>query len=205
MAERVTITDEPAPAAAEPAANGPAAAGDTIEYRVRRLEDAVAALQDTREIEDRLAERVARRIGRNALQAMQDSAGVIVDAGRRLLPKAIEVVRPPVPPPAEPVPATKTSSVRHEWLLIDAYEEARSIYLMYLDRRYRPHLSWSARITPLLLLFAILTSWVWVPGTMLLWFPLALTVDILVNLLLAYFLYKVLSREARRYREMFSG
>jgi len=205
MAERVTITDEPAPAAPEPAANGPAAVGDVIEYRVRRLEDAVAALQDTREIEERVAERVVRRISRNALQTMQDSAGMIVDAGRRLLPKAIGPARPPAPPaPSEPEPAS-TSPVRHEWLLIDAYEEAWSIWLMYFDRRYRPHLSWSARIAPLVLLFAILTSWVWVPGTMLLWFPLALVVDILVNLLLAYFLYKVLSREARRYREMFSG
>ena len=200
MIDRVAIDDEPAASPPEAAPNGPAA--EALEYRVRRLEDAVAGLQDTREMEDRIVERVARRIGRNAMQVVPDSASAIVDAGRRLLPKAIEAARLPE---REPAPAPKTSAVRPEWLLIDAYEEARAMFHMFFDQRYRPNLTWTARIVPPLLLIAILTSWLWVPGTGILFASIATVLDKLVDIFLAYFLYKVLSREARRYREMFSG
>src|SRR5262249_58323073 len=61
-----------------------------LEQRVRRLEDAVAQLQDTRYLEDRVLERLASR-GR--LSAVRDSAGLILDAGRQLLPVAADVIR----------------------------------------------------------------------------------------------------------------
>ncbi|HMC66445.1 MAG TPA: hypothetical protein VKI65_16035 [Gemmataceae bacterium] len=203
MIDRLDTPEDRAAAPPEAVPNGPPVPAEALEYRVRRLEDAVAGLQDTRELEDRVIERVARRIGRNAMQVVQDSAGMIVDA-RRMLPKAIGAVRPSATAPETPAPS-KPAPVHHEWLLIDAYEEARAILHMYFDRGYRSHLTWTARVGPVILLLLILTSWWWVPGTSLLFFSLALMLDIFVNLLLAYLLYKVLSREARRYRDMFSG
>src|SRR5262249_47203176 len=86
----------------------------------------------------------------------------------------------------------------HIWLLYDIYDEARTIVQMYFDRRYR--MTWQARVIPLVILFAILTSWIWFPGTSILPTVLMVTVDKIVDILLAFCAIKILSREAKRYR-----
>jgi hypothetical protein len=69
---------------------------------------------------------------------------------------------------------------------------------MFTDPRYR--LSWTGRIAPAVLLFLIVFSWWWVPFS-----SLAFIGNVLnkaVDLLLAYVLFKLLTHEARRYREV---
>ena len=74
---------------------------------------------------------------------------------------------------------------------------------MFVDPRYR--LSWMGRFVPLIIIALILTDWIWVPGATLLSVPgVAILASIwikFVNLVLAFVLFKVLSREAQRYRE----
>ena len=71
---------------------------------------------------------------------------------------------------------------------------------MFLDPRYRP--TWPARIVPLALLAIILTSWIWLPGTSIVWTPIMMIIDKVVDVALAFLAFKVLHREARRYREL---
>ncbi len=186
--------------------NGPVAvpvAADSLsalEGRVRRLEDAVAVMQDTRPIEERVVERLSHM---QAAAPAPNSADLILDAGKHLLPAAVSVLHADsVPTSAQPV----AQPGRRPWLLWDILAEARAMLHMYVDPRYR--MTWWGRLVPLALLAAILTSWVWFPGALFLnsistW--LATVLVKLVDLVLAYFLFKVLAAEARRYRETAPG
>jgi hypothetical protein len=84
------------------------------------------------------------------------------------------------------------------WLLWDTWAEARAIVRMFVDPRYQ--LPWSARVLPLILLAAILTSRYWVPFASIPFLGDWLLVKF-VDLLLAFFLFKWLGHEARRYRQ----
>ena len=88
--------------------------------------------------------------------------------------------------------------VRHTWLLLDALAELRAMYWMFFDPRY--HLSLTARLAPLVFVALILTSYYWTPGTILP-FYIGTIIEKLCDLILAYFLFKLLSYESRRYRE----
>ena len=87
--------------------------------------------------------------------------------------------------------------VRHTWLLFDALAELRAMYWMFFDPRY--HLSWTARLAPLVFVVLIMTSYYWTPGTILPY--IGTIIEKLCDLILAYFLYKLLAHESRRYRE----
>ena len=76
--------------------------------------------------------------------------------------------------------------------------DQRAMYCMYFDPRYR--LSLVGRLAPLVIAALIVTSGLWMPGTGLPW-PLGMIIDKVADLVLAYFLFKMLSHEARRYRE----
>jgi hypothetical protein len=172
--------DKPQAALADPGSPG-------LETRVCRLEDAVASLQDTQPMEERIVERVSSRL--------EDRSGSLLRTGRRLLPAAIGVLNAQadiVHQPASPL----SEGSRAKWFLIEIYAEARLVVRMYLDRRYR--MSWAGLVIPPILIVAIAVSWYWLPGTSL---PvLGTIVDKSVDLLLAFVVFKVLSREARRYR-----
>lgn len=183
------------PSTGQPQNGGPAT--PSLERRVRCLEDAVAALQDTRQLETRIADRVADRVNRSQMNALRESAGLAIEAGRRLLPLGAGQSAS-----ARDIPGqTSGRPLRQLWLLFDVYDELRAMFRMFVDRRY--HLSWTAWIVPLVLVAAILTSWIWVPGTMLLPGFLGTVLDKTVDLMLAFLAYKILSREAGRYREVF--
>lgn len=163
-----------------------------LEQRVRRLEDAVASLQDTRQLEERVAARVAERVGRGS----SSSADVLLSAGKHLLPAALGVLHEQ----EQCTDAAGTVETRRTWLILDAYAEGRAAVRMYLDPRYRPYMRWTARVVPLLLLALILTSQWLMPWTLV---PVVGTVlDKAVCILLAFLAFKILCREARRYREM---
>ena len=75
---------------------------------------------------------------------------------------------------------------------------------MFFDPRYLS--TWPTRIVPLallaLILLLILTSWIWLPGTSILPTSIMTIVDKIVDFALAFLAFKILQREARRYREL---
>ena len=172
-----------------------------LEERVRRLEEVVAALQDTHALEDRVAERVAARVAPASDNGVRAKAGLLFEASRHLLPAAVGALTEPPPPAPAPtaVPAQPAApGLRPPWLLFDVYAEARVIVRMYLDPRFR--LTWQARLLPLVLLAAIATSWIWLPGTSILPSIVSTLIMKVVDLFLALVLFKVLHREVTRYR-----
>jgi hypothetical protein len=100
-------------------------------------------------------------------------------------------------PPRNPHFLSALPSLGRSWLLWEGLAEARAIWRMYLDPRYR--LSWFARIVPAVLVCAILSSGFWNPLAHL--FVVGGLLDKVVDLVLAFALFKVLGHEARRYRE----
>jgi hypothetical protein len=164
-----------------------------LEDRVRRLEDALAQLQELKGLEVRVAERVAVQLSHEPPPAAvpvapppaASTAGMLLDAGKRLLGAAATAVKQA---PAE---------IKRTALFWEAVAEARAIVRVYLDPRYR--LSWLGRLVPPGLVLLIVTSGWWVPGSGVpLFGPL---LDKGIDLLLAFVLFKVLGYEARRYRE----
>jgi hypothetical protein len=179
----------------------------SLEERVRRLEDALALLLEQRAAETRTISSPAptrppdppseaRPAPSPAAPAPPASTAVLLDVGKRLLGSAAQVV----PPASVPVSGIARPADRNGvlWLLWDTWAEARAIVRMFVDPRY--HLPWSARVLPLVVLAAILTSKYWVPGSSIPILGNWLLVK-LVDLLLAFLLFKWLGHEARRYRQ----
>jgi hypothetical protein len=168
-----------------------------LEQRVRRLEDAMAQLQEQHGIETRFLIRpeVPHPAERPPIPTPAAPA-VLLDVGKRMLGAAAEAMtQAPAPPSAAPQPSVPSGPF---WLFWDTLAEARAILRMFVDPRY--HLRWSARVLPLVVLAAILTSYYWVPGTTI---PLLGSwINKAVDLILAFVLFKWLGHEARRYRQM---
>jgi hypothetical protein len=174
-----------------------------LEQRVQSLEEAVAQLRNTEQLEERLTTRVAERVSRGApvAQPTAEPAGFFTRLPRALLPMAVTTITPPGT--ASPTEGT-THGVKSLWAFLDVLVELRTIWRIYVDPRYR--LTWVGKVVPVVLLTAILTSWFWLPGALLLDTFSKTLATIFVkfaDLVLAFFLYKALSREARRYRDCF--
>jgi hypothetical protein len=205
MVEPVTMVPDPPLSPIGPGSGDLIAPPQSLEQRVQRLEDAVAALQETQLVEERVVERVQARLqGRPEpqppLAARPAAAEQMYDAARYTVP-------PPSPAaPAEAAfakpPATGTVRLLpHAWLLFDLFAEARAMVRMFFDIHY--HVAWTTRLVVLVLVPLILLSHWWFPFA---WVPLVGPLgDKLVDLLLAFFVYKALSREAHRYLETRSG
>jgi hypothetical protein len=198
MIERGGISEQTAVPTGQTAAEHPENGQVALEQRVRRLEDAVATLQDTHPLEERIVERVSRRLNRTTSHALQESGGVF-SASRQLLPAALDLIRNKADE-AQRRSADSSGPLGRAWLLFDAYAEVRTIVRMFLDRRYRP--TWLARVVPLTLLILILTSWIWLPVPSILGTTILTILDKTADLALAFLAFKILSREARRYREL---
>ncbi len=193
---------EPPPAPAMTMALSLPEALSPLEQRVRRLEDAMAQLQEQAGIDTRFAIRPpplrpAEPPPRATPAAAPPptSTAVLLDVGTRLLGAAAHVVTPAPPPPSAVPPASTPTGLF--WLFWDTLAEARAIVRMFVDPRY--HLPWSARVLPLILLAAILTSYYWVPGTSIT--LIGTWINKAVDLVLAFLLFKWLGHEARRYRQ----
>jgi hypothetical protein len=113
----------------------------------------------------------------------------------------VKVGAPPAenpPPPQEHVERRTFSDLppaRSSWLLVDILSEARIMVRMFFDIHFK--MAWYTRPAVVILLLMILTSGLWLG-----WVPLLGFVLIKIwDLVLAFLIYKILSREARRYRE----
>lgn len=171
-----------------------------LESRLQRLEMELAQLRTAPTRDSRLA--VARAGDATLPAAVPDPAAEVVrgpgrfwtDLGRRLAaPSAPAAAAPRAVGPSSLVPP----GVRRSWALWDAITELRAMYWMFFDPRYR--LSWIARLAPPVILAMIATSLYWMPGTILPY--VGAVIDKIGDLILAYILFKLLSNEARRYRE----
>jgi hypothetical protein len=162
------------------------AGSSALEERVRRLEEALARLESQRCQAPKPAEQVQRE-----RPSGSSTTARILDVGKRMFGPS-----EPKPAPAAPA-APQPHGGRRPWLLFEMLAEARAIFRMYFDPRYR--LSWFGRIVPLVLVAAIVTSWWWVPLSSI--FVFGNLLDKAVDLVLAFMLFKVLGQEARRYRE----
>jgi hypothetical protein len=123
---------------------------------------------------------------------------------RREIAAAVSAPMPEVPIPASIVPggqaALNTAGVRRPWLLIDVLREIGVTFHMYMDPRYRVRRATQLMVPLIFGLFALNYAF----------FNLLLTqvpvltpiLERLIGIILAVLLYKVISRETTRYRQM---
>lgn len=159
-----------------------------VEQRLRRLEASVAALQDTQLMEERVAERVVVRLKRPSHNSLRESAGVVLDAGRVLVP---------VTEPVADRPTASQSKDRPWWVLSDLWSELRTFGAMLFDHRYA--FSLTGRFGPVVIICSYVFTWLFVGGFLLVGGVMERVIDIV----LAVLLYKIIAREVRRYRRMF--
>ena len=154
-----------------------------LEQRVHVLENAVAALPDTRQLEERITDRVVTRI-----------------------PKPAPPAAPPEPSLhdiALPIPsaATVTTVVQSSWTVWELYSDARTMFWMLLDRRYTK--AWLTRVLILVLLALIVTTFLWVPLSSV--SVVGYVIEKVVVVLLTLLMGLVMMRETRRYKEWRAG
>src|SRR5438105_1108747 len=116
MIERGVISGQPEVPNGSPAEQ-PEKGSVALEQRLRRLEDAVAELQDVRPLEERIVERVYRRLNHDRDTTVDDSPGLI-KTGRQLLPAALDLIRTRADD-AERQHANSAGNLRRPWLLVD--------------------------------------------------------------------------------------
>jgi hypothetical protein len=178
-----------------------------LEERLRRLEESIAQIADPKQIESRIAQRVSEHLaGERPIPVAQIAPapsqglnvtlppGLMLDMGKRVLTSTTAPARTaPHPDHAE---SALSSGVRRTILFFDMLTEARAIWCMFTDPRYR--MSWAGRLVPLALALFLLTSAFLVPGAQI---PIFGTIiDKLIDLVPAFILFKLLTYEAHRYR-----
>jgi hypothetical protein len=151
-------------------------ATEALEERMRKLEEAITNLS---------------RMQREPAppppgQSVMGAAQALVHVGRHLLPPV------PLSAGAQPGQAGRL------WYFTDMLAELQAIYFMYVDPRYR--LSWVGRIVPPLLLVLFLASEWWIKYAFCGLGALPF-VHKPIELALCYLMYKVVSMEARYYRQ----
>ena len=156
-----------------------------LERRVQILEARIALLPDSREIEERVAERVKATLPPPAAPIDPTQAPGLGD------------IQIPMPSVQNVVAAARTG-----WMIFEILRELKLAFWTLFDRRY--HMAWITRVVTLVLLAMILTSDYW--------FPFATYDNIasrfwakLVNVFLGLIMFVVLSVEMRRYKEWRTG
>src|SRR5260370_5857569 len=135
------------------------------------------------------------------VQRLEEAVGVLQEAAGK---PQVKVGPAPVnsdnimagnPPDRPQGPAPETATTRPPWLLVDILNESRAMVRMFFDIRYR--VGWFTRLLVMILLAMIFTSGLWFP---LAYLPLlGPPCDKILDVILAFLTYKVLSRDARRY------
>jgi hypothetical protein len=166
-----------------------------LEDRIRRLEDALAQVQQIQGRSPPPAAQIQSQPTTPA-PAGPSAADLLLGVGKRLFNNAAPAPAATAVIPA-PAAAPPSSPMGHLWLLWDTIAELRAIFRMFVDPRY--HLPWAARVVPLVLLAAILTSYYWVPMSSVT--VVGYWINKAADLILTFFLFKVLGHESRRYRQ----
>ncbi|MBY0523467.1 MAG: hypothetical protein K2R98_08705 [Gemmataceae bacterium] len=187
----------PSPIASVADAPAPKTDTESLEERLRRLEKVLSTLGDGHPPEARVATHLPSVPEPPTAQPFPSPA-VVLETGKRWLPGVIDMLR--FPGAAGSSGPGQAPQSRPGWLLFDLMGEAQSILHMYGDPRYR--LTWPGRLIPPALLAMIFTSWIWLPGTSLMMTWMGILYVKVVDLILAFFLFKVLGREAKHYREL---
>ncbi len=202
MIEDPALTDPALAPSSEAARNGSDGRVGALEDRVRRLEEIVRRLEAARAPEP--APAVPAASPDPASGAVRASVGVLLDAGRTLIPAAGAVLAATAAVAEAQARAQVPAQPRRPtWLLFDLYADLRTMIRIYFD--LRAPISWTGRTLPVVLLIAIATSWFWlgllvpkliadIPGL----FTLLMKI---VDLLLALVLWKAVSRAVQQYRE----
>lgn len=152
-----------------------------LEDRLHRLESALAALQDTQLMEERLVERVAAKVTTPSRTAgWRAGAAALFCNGADIVP-----LQPP-------------KAVNAGRLFYGLWDEFRTFWRMLFDHRYR--MSFTGVVGPIAIIVCYLLSWLVVGSIPLVGWML----DRLFAVVLAVLLYKILSREVARYRSMFA-
>jgi hypothetical protein len=191
---------------------GPGGSPAPLEARLRRLEDALAQVPDPGQIETRIVERVSQRLSSErpipvaqiapapAVAPQNPNltipAGMILDVGKRILNSTSSAMAHQ-PTTHEHSDAAMMNGVRRTFLFFEMLTEMRAIWCMYTDPRYR--MSWGGRMVPLALALFLLTSSFLVPGAQI--SVVGTIIDKLACAIPAFVLFKLLTYEARRYRE----
>jgi hypothetical protein len=190
MIERAVVSEEPILQSPSVPAEPTPPLNFSLEARVARLEDVVASLQDTHHLEERVTEKLSAQISASKRNSA-NSPNIILEAGRQLLPAALQTVRQQTD---EADAGAQPNLQHHPWLLFDAIAEARAMFRMYFDSCYR--VSWIGRVTPLVGCCLLILSWLTLGGIPFIGFLL----DKVFDLALAFVVYKVLHREVQSYR-----
>jgi hypothetical protein len=157
---------------------------DELEQRVQRLEDVVAALSDTQALEDRVRARVIEQLRHEPIQLdarpVDNSNSDVLDSSSDAKDRSNFAVR---------ISDPRLSPLS---LATEIWWELRFFYRMLREPFYK--LSWTCRIAfvlpvAFLLCHYLLPYFNW-------FFPLELA----LFLCLAYFVFKMFSRELRRYQ-----
>jgi hypothetical protein len=196
----------------EPHLEAPDETGAMLEDRIRRLEDSLAELHKQKEKQAPQAAPpptppppvamiapVAKIVPAPApitTMPAEAASSFLFHVGKQMLSTApLASVVQPAHPTQE---TTFAAGMRWTWVFFDAYAEVRAIVRMFVDPRYQ--MSWTSRLVPLVLAALLFTSAYWAPGTSI---PgIGTLIDKLIDLPLAFLFFKILSHEARRYRQM---
>jgi hypothetical protein len=189
-----------------PSTNGEFSANgsrEEMESRLRRLESAIAAIADTKIMEERLVEKVMSRVEPPPAppvaaivplqpappQAMPVPPEMLIAAGKVLLPSALNAVSAGFAAATDPhnLPQKPSILSPQSWLLLDFVQELRTFGMMFLDYRFQP--SWTVKIIPAVCLILIVVNFILFGGLL-----------HLVDIPLTILSYKTMSREANRYR-----
>lgn len=163
---------------------------ESLERRVHRLEQAVAALGDTQLMEDRVVERVAQRVEPTQNGGLLSGASRLWKRGeRKAAPDSAGAAEPaPAPSPAPEPPRAPSG-----WLLTEFVHELRTVFRMFGDYRYR--MSWAGRIVPVVcIIVAVLSYFVVRMIPLVGW-----AIDTAIGIVLVIIVYKSMAREVRRY------
>src|SRR5579862_1685631 len=174
-----------------------------LEQRLQQLESAVAALPDVQAMEERIIERMAQRLqtvvraeAERVMASQQPTALPVATPIAPVSAAAAANTAPPLPAPA-PSPSSQRMFAGLLWLVVDICREGLAIFGMFFDFKFK--VASATRLLTVIFLLAILTSQWWNP---LAFIPVVGGVLVkLVNLVLAFIMFKALSREARRYME----
>ena len=161
-----------------------------LEARVSRLEGALANLQDQSLLEERIASRLAVKFQRYGI------------------PNPGEVAKAPSAANTSPANGEEVVEVpglnlylAGKWFFNEIVPELRAMSCMFFDPRYK--LGALNKALPAAIFLLIVLSGYWVPFSSL---PVVGgLIDSIIMLCLGYFLIKILSAEARRYRQLAPG